>query len=187
MSIKFIFLGCVLGFMHLYIRQPHPWWQIFCHDRMSSYFLKIYSPWLTHVSLLFIEQLNNVGYQYLSQNNGALPSFNGMRLAPPEPSGYIAMPSSNNPLHFPVPQQSMMYGYAPPQVISGMGLQLGWGLTSPPTKMMMPPAPCQFTCVCVWCSREFRHDGSLAEQQSDTVGSICPSCKDRFAGHGRLG
>lgn len=139
--------------------------------------------------LFFIGQLNNVGYQYQSQNNGALPSFSGMRLAPPESSGYAAMPSTNNPLHFSMPQQTMMFGYVPPQMVSGIGLQLDWGLTTPPTKMMMPPAaPCQFTSVCVWCSREFRHDGSMAEQQqSDTVGFICPSCKDRFAGHSHLG
>jgi hypothetical protein len=144
--------------------------------------------YLTYFILFSIGQLNNVGYQYQSQNNVPVPSFSGIRLAPTEPSGYIAMPSANNSLHFPMPQQTMMFGYAPHQIVSSMGLQLDWGLTTPPTKMMMPPAPCQFTSVCVWCNQEFRHDGSMAEQQqSDSVGFICPSCKDRFQSNGHLG
>ncbi|KAJ4799657.1 Methyl-CpG-binding domain-containing protein 8 [Rhynchospora pubera] len=156
-------------------------------DNLEGYTSLMQSACSIPVANMMQDKLNNVGYQYLNHNNGALPNYSGMRLAPPEPSGYVAMSSANNPLHFPVPQQTMMFGYGPPQMVSGMGLQLGWGLT-PPTKMMMPQAPYQFTSVCAWCNREFRHDGSLAEQhQSDTVGFICPSCKDRFPGHGHLG
>lgn len=40
----------------------------------------------------------------------------------------------------------------------------------------------QFTTVCVWCRTEFNHEAFESENQSDSVGFMCPSCKAKISG-----
>ncbi|XP_073014482.1 uncharacterized protein [Typha latifolia] len=56
-------------------------------------------------------------------------------------------------------------------------VQLAWEISTP--KMLNG---CELTSVCVWCSAEFSHDGATAEQQSDSLGFICPACKEKISG-----
>lgn len=41
---------------------------------------------------------------------------------------------------------------------------------------------CKFTTVCVWCNREFNCEGDVAEMQSNTLGFMCPVCKEKLPG-----
>ncbi|XP_010937428.1 uncharacterized protein [Elaeis guineensis] len=54
--------------------------------------------------------------------------------------------------------------------------ELGWDVSP---KMVIG---CQLTSVCVWCSREFSHDGCDAEPPSDSLGFMCPACKAKILG-----
>ncbi|CAN6479893.1 unnamed protein product [Victoria cruziana] len=40
----------------------------------------------------------------------------------------------------------------------------------------------QLTTVCVWCRKEFNHEGIDPETQSDSVGFMCPACKAKISG-----
>ena len=40
----------------------------------------------------------------------------------------------------------------------------------------------QFTTVCVWCRTEFNHEAVDSENQSDSVGFMCPACKTKISG-----
>ncbi|XP_037438050.1 uncharacterized protein LOC119305700 [Triticum dicoccoides] len=84
------------------------------------------------------------------------------------------------PVHVPVPEPTLMLGYEPtlmlgyaPQFGSCPPVQLGWDLS----KMVGV-----LQSVCVWCNTRFQHFGT-AEQQNDSVGFICPACKDKTSGH----
>ncbi|KAK1631600.1 hypothetical protein QYE76_005915 [Lolium multiflorum] len=84
----------------------------------------------------------------------------------------------HNPV--PVPEPTLMLGYEPTLML-GYGppfgncppVQLGWDMS----KMVG-----MLQSVCVWCNTRFQHFGT-AEQQADSVGFICPSCKDKTSGH----
>ncbi|CAM0951802.1 unnamed protein product [Alopecurus aequalis] len=84
----------------------------------------------------------------------------------------------HNPAPVPEPtlmlgyEPTLMLGYAPP--FGGCPpVQLGWDMS----KMVGV-----LQSVCVWCNTRFQHFGT-AEQQSDSVGFICPACKDKTSGH----
>lgn len=84
----------------------------------------------------------------------------------------------HNPV--PVPEPTLMLGYEPtlmlgyaPPFGSCPPVQLGWDLS----KMVGV-----LQSVCVWCNTRFQHFGT-AEQQADSVGFICPACKDKTSGH----
>lgn len=84
------------------------------------------------------------------------------------------------PVPVPVPEPTLMLGYEPtlmlgyaPQFGSCPPVQLGWDLS----KMVGV-----LQSVCVWCNTRFQHFGT-AEQQNDSVGFICPACKDKTSGH----
>ncbi|KAM0859390.1 hypothetical protein ACQ4PT_047232 [Festuca glaucescens] len=84
----------------------------------------------------------------------------------------------HNPV--PVPEPTLMLGYEPtlmlgyaPPFGSCPPVQLGWDMS----KMVG-----LLQSVCVWCNTRFQHFGT-AEQQADSVGFICPSCKDKTSGH----
>ncbi|KAJ1290059.1 hypothetical protein BS78_02G213300 [Paspalum vaginatum] len=76
----------------------------------------------------------------------------------------------------PVPEPTLMLGYAPQLGSCPPPFQLGWGPSY--TKMVG-----MLQSVCVWCNSQFQHFGTLAEQQADSLGYICPSCKGKFSGH----
>jgi hypothetical protein len=84
----------------------------------------------------------------------------------------------HNPV--PVPEPTLMLGYEPTLML-GYGppfgncppVQLGWDMS----KMVG-----MLQSVCVWCNTRFQHFGT-AEQHADSVGFICPSCKDKTSGH----
>ncbi|XP_031492296.1 uncharacterized protein LOC116258934 [Nymphaea colorata] len=40
----------------------------------------------------------------------------------------------------------------------------------------------QVTTVCVWCRKEFNHEGIDPETQPDSVGFMCPACKAKISG-----
>ncbi|XP_027338094.1 uncharacterized protein LOC113852032 [Abrus precatorius] len=40
----------------------------------------------------------------------------------------------------------------------------------------------QLTTVCVWCGIEFNHDAVNSEIQPDSVGFMCPACKEKISG-----
>ncbi|XP_068639049.1 uncharacterized protein [Aristolochia californica] len=42
--------------------------------------------------------------------------------------------------------------------------------------------PQQLTSICVWCRVEFKHEGVNVENQSDSVGFMCPTCKAKISG-----
>ncbi|XP_068643914.1 uncharacterized protein [Aristolochia californica] len=42
--------------------------------------------------------------------------------------------------------------------------------------------PQQLTTICVWCRVEFKHEGVNLENQSDSVGFMCPTCKAKISG-----
>ncbi|CAL5081893.1 unnamed protein product [Urochloa decumbens] len=76
----------------------------------------------------------------------------------------------------PVPEPTLMLGYAPPLGTCPPPYQLGWAPSY--TKMLGV-----LQSVCVWCNNQFQHFGTGAEQQGDSLGYICPSCKGKFSGH----
>lgn len=76
----------------------------------------------------------------------------------------------------PVPEPTLMLGYAPQLGNCPPPFQLGWG--SSYSKMVG-----MLQSVCVWCNSPFQHFGTVAEQQADSLGYICPSCKGKFSGH----
>ncbi|CAD6218856.1 unnamed protein product [Miscanthus lutarioriparius] len=76
----------------------------------------------------------------------------------------------------PVPEPTLMLGYAPQLGNCPPPYQLGWG--SSYSKMVG-----MLQSVCVWCNSPFQHFGTVAEQQADSLGYICPSCKGKFSGH----
>ncbi|CAL5063913.1 unnamed protein product [Urochloa decumbens] len=76
----------------------------------------------------------------------------------------------------PVPEPTLMLGYAPPLGTCPPPFQLGWAPSY--TKMLGV-----LQSVCVWCNNQFQHFGTGAEQQADSLGYICPSCKGKFSGH----
>ncbi|KAL6655401.1 hypothetical protein ACP70R_006227 [Stipagrostis hirtigluma subsp. patula] len=77
----------------------------------------------------------------------------------------------------PVPEPTLMLGY-PPQFGTCPPFQVGWG---PPLSKMV--GGCVLQSVCVWCNSPFQHFGTVAEQQADSLGYICPACKGKFSGH----
>jgi len=77
----------------------------------------------------------------------------------------------------PVPEPTLMLGYAPPLGSCPPPYQLGWG----PSYSKMVGV---LQSVCVWCNSQFQHFGTVAEQQqADSLGYICPACKGKFSGH----
>ncbi|KAL6844846.1 hypothetical protein ACP4OV_025505 [Aristida adscensionis] len=90
-----------------------------------------------------------------------------------------APPYGNMSRHdsLPVPEPTLMLGY-PPQLGSCPPFQMGWG---PSLSKMV--GGCVLQSVCVWCNSPFQHFGTVAEQQADSLGYICPSCKGKFSGH----
>ncbi|KAF8694742.1 hypothetical protein HU200_037828 [Digitaria exilis] len=77
----------------------------------------------------------------------------------------------------PVPEPTLMLGYAPPLGSCPPPFQLGWGPSYPKMVGVLQS-------VCVWCNSQFQHFGTIAEQQqADSLGYICPSCKAKFSGH----
>lgn len=76
----------------------------------------------------------------------------------------------------PVPEPTLMLGYEPTLMLGyapqfgGCPPQLGWGDLG------------VLQSVCVWCNTRFQHF-CTAEQQADSVGFICPACKDKTSGH----
>ncbi|XP_062193224.1 uncharacterized protein LOC133896640 [Phragmites australis] len=77
----------------------------------------------------------------------------------------------------PVPEPTLMLGYAP-QLGSCPPFQSGWG---PSLSRMV--GGCVLQSICVWCNSQFQHLGTVAEQQADSLGYICPACKGKFSGH----
>ncbi|KZV17768.1 hypothetical protein F511_01577 [Dorcoceras hygrometricum] len=41
----------------------------------------------------------------------------------------------------------------------------------------------QLTTVCVWCRAEFKLDSVESEGPSESIGYMCPTCKDKISGH----
>ncbi|XP_073045633.1 uncharacterized protein [Primulina eburnea] len=41
----------------------------------------------------------------------------------------------------------------------------------------------QLTTVCVWCRAEFKLDSVESEAPSESIGYMCPTCKDKISGH----
>ncbi|XP_062199271.1 uncharacterized protein LOC133901789 [Phragmites australis] len=78
----------------------------------------------------------------------------------------------------PVPEPTLMLGYAPQLGSCPPPFQLGWG---PSLSKMV--GGCVLQSVCVWCNSQFHHFGTVAEQQADSLGYICPACKGKFSGH----
>lgn len=116
-----------------------------------------------------VDELSSVG-----QKHENLPGFEELRLDASSSSEFVCLtgqePSS-------VPGPSIELGYATAlQNGSCSSVQLEWDISP---KIVNG---CGQTCVCVWCSREFRHDGSIAELQPDSLGFMCPVCKAKISG-----
>lgn len=52
----------------------------------------------------------------------------------------------------------------------------------PETVMLNIAARRQLTSVCVWCRNEFDHEAIDFEIMSDSIGFMCPTCKDTISG-----
>uniref|UniRef100_A0A0D9XEQ7 C2H2-type domain-containing protein n=1 Tax=Leersia perrieri TaxID=77586 RepID=A0A0D9XEQ7_9ORYZ len=109
------------------------------------------------------------------------PSFEEqLRMASAGAPQFGSMNRHNHvPVPVPVPEPTLMLGYAPhigscPPV----PVQLGWDLSM--SKMV---GGCVVHSVCVWCNTQFQHFGTVAEQQADSLGFICPACKEKISGH----
>ncbi|OAY63796.1 Methyl-CpG-binding domain-containing protein 8 [Ananas comosus] len=105
-----------------------------------------------------------------------LPGVEELRLGPSEPFDFLNLTNQSS---LPLAESTQVFGY-PTQAENGScpSLELGWDLSSPKVVGGYP-----YTSMCVWCSREFSHGGANPEQQSDTLGFICPACKERISGH----
>lgn len=80
--------------------------------------------------------------------------------------------------HVPVPEPTLMLGYAP-HIGSCPPVQLGWDMSM--SKMV---GGCVLqSSMCVWCNTQFQHFGTVADQQADSLGFICPACKEKISGH----
>ncbi|KAF0913790.1 hypothetical protein E2562_024878 [Oryza meyeriana var. granulata] len=80
--------------------------------------------------------------------------------------------------HVPVPEPTLMLGYAP-HIGSCPPVQIGWDMSM--SKMV---GECVLqSSVCVWCNTQFQHFGTVADQQADSLGFICPACKEKISGH----
>lgn len=55
-------------------------------------------------------------------------------------------------------------------------------VVEPETIMLNIAARCQLTSVCVWCRNEFDHEAIDFEIMSDSIGFMCPTCKDAISG-----
>ncbi|KAG8049905.1 hypothetical protein GUJ93_ZPchr0009g2008 [Zizania palustris] len=104
------------------------------------------------------------------------PSFEEqLRMASAGAPQFASMSRHN---HVPVvPEPTLMLGYSP-QIGSCPPVQLGWDLSL--SKMV---GGCVLQSVCVWCNTQFQHFGTVAEEQADSLGFICPACKDKISGH----
>jgi len=113
-----------------------------------------------------------------AQKQQMYPSFEEhLRMASAGAPQFGSMGRHNPP---PVPEPTLMLGYEPtlmlgyaPPFGSCPPVQLGWDMS----KMVGV-----LQSVCVWCNTRFQHFGT-AEQQADSVGFICPACKDKTSGH----
>ncbi|WOK96251.1 hypothetical protein Cni_G04958 [Canna indica] len=77
----------------------------------------------------------------------------------------------------PVPEPSIGLGYMPELDNEGCSsVQLGWDIS-------LQNSAYELRSVCVWCNGEFSHVASSAEEESDTLGFICPACKAKISGH----
>ncbi|KAG8057102.1 hypothetical protein GUJ93_ZPchr0002g24144 [Zizania palustris] len=103
------------------------------------------------------------------------PSFEEqLRMASAGAPQFASMSRHN---HVPLPEPTLMLGYAP-QIGSCPPVQLGWDLSL--SKMV---GGCVLQSVCVWCNTQFQHFGTVAEQQADSLGFICPACKEKISGN----
>ncbi|KAL5205808.1 hypothetical protein ABZP36_034017 [Zizania latifolia] len=103
------------------------------------------------------------------------PSFEEqLRMASAGAPQFASMSRHN---HVAVPEPTLMLGYAP-QIGSCPPVQLGWDLSL--SKMV---GGCVLQSVCVWCNTQFQHFGTVAEEQADSLGFICPACKEKISGH----
>lgn len=98
-----------------------------------------------------------------------------LRMASAGATQFGAMSRHNS---VPVPEPTLMLGYAPQLPPQLPPVQLGWDLSL--SKMV---GECVLQSVCVWCSSQFQHFGTVAEQQADSLGFICPACKEKISGH----
>ncbi|KAM0899097.1 hypothetical protein ACQ4PT_021528 [Festuca glaucescens] len=73
-------------------------------------------------------------------------------------------------------EPTLVLGNAP-QMGSGPPVQSGWDLNL----SRMVSGGGMIAALCVWCNSQFHHFGSVAGQQADNYGLICPSCKERVA------
>ncbi|XP_038990167.1 uncharacterized protein LOC103707977 isoform X1 [Phoenix dactylifera] len=114
-------------------------------------------------------ELSSVG-----QKRENLPGFEELRLGASSSSEFVCLDGQESSS---VPGPSIELGYATAlQNGSCSSVQLGWDISP---KMV---SGCELTSVCVWCSREFSHDGSIAELQPDSLGFMCPACKAKISG-----
>ena len=111
------------------------------------------------------DELSSVG-----QKREILPGFEELRLDASCSSEFACL-TGQEPSSVPGPTIELDYATAL-QNGSCSSVQLGWDISR------------ELTCVCVWCGREFSHDGSIAvaELQPDSVGFMCPACKAKISG-----
>ncbi|KAJ0982678.1 hypothetical protein J5N97_010933 [Dioscorea zingiberensis] len=135
------------------------------------------SSWLPSSSEIPILDLipNQGEVSCAGEKNGNILGFEALRLGRIEPPDFVLLTGQES---MPSPESTMELDY-----ISGLEdkrgppIQLQW---NEPLQSDVPD--CKFTSECVWCNREFKVEGNVADLQSDTLGFMCPVCKDRLPG-----
>ncbi|KAH0453938.1 hypothetical protein IEQ34_018262 [Dendrobium chrysotoxum] len=111
----------------------------------------------------------------INQKNENLQAFEELRLGSIEPSDFALFTGQDSRT---VVEPSISLGYSSElEDQHCSSFQLGWNIS-----LGNMDNTNSFTCVCVWCSAEFRHEPDNDEPRAETLGFICTSCKAKFSG-----
>ncbi|XP_027106250.1 uncharacterized protein [Coffea arabica] len=110
-----------------------------------------------------------------SQKLGNLPSFEELELDDMGPFKYDFADGQESSL----PEVSMNLAS---DTGKGEELNASVGFDSQADQLDMTGTH-QFTTVCVWCRSEFKIEAFDSELQSDSIGYMCTTCKDKISGH----
>lgn len=100
-----------------------------------------------------------------SNEQANMSGFEELRLGSAEPADFVLFTG----------QPSASVARSPMELVPDDQLEWGMSLTKMVTTSVL-------TSVCVWCSNEFSLEGMESEQQSESLGYMCPDCKTKISG-----
>ncbi|CAL9150156.1 uncharacterized protein LOC103992236 isoform X1 [Musa acuminata AAA Group] len=132
------------------------------------------SPWLPSSDIPIVGMIPDQQYEdnaiAVSQKD-KLSGFDQLTLDAVESSEYVQLNGQDS---ISVCEPTIGLSYV--TELDNESVQLGWNIS-------LQSNAFELTSVCVWCSREFSHVATNAEEESDTLGFICPACKAKISGH----